>query len=666
MAAAESRAVSVDAVRARQLGFRRGWIVGWLLAAAAVTGAVLVAALLVGRAIEPRPAGDLPYPGLGTEWALPVARVLHDLAEATTVGFLLLAVSLLPDRRGLLGPTALVALVRARVAAAVWLVALAFEAVLNLSLSAAQPVRGILTVGLVRQYLTQVLEGQVALGGMIAAAVVVAAPPMRKVNSAAMLLMIAALGVLLPPLLTGHSASASGHDLAMTSLTVHVTAAVGWIGGLIATGWLAWTGREGLEVALPRFSRLAFGCFIAVLISGVVNAAIRLGRLDALWQDRYGLLVLGKVVLLLVLGSFGYRHRRGTVDSAVEGDRGPFLRLAAGEVVVMAATVGLAVALSRSPTPVARSVPDVSPAQAALGYDLPGPVTIGRLLFWGQVQLVFLLLVVLGVVGYAHAVRSASRSGEAWPVRRSLAWYAGLAVVAIATQSGLSRYGGVLMSIHIVQQVLLALVAPALLALGAPVALALRVLPATGRGYRSGRGWVLAALRSPVLRGVTSPVLAPLVLVLGTLALYAGGLFEVLMRQHPGHLLMELFFLAAGCLVTWPLLSSDPLPGRPDRSVRLLVAGIFVAYWLVVGIGLLVDNRVIGADWFGGLGRNWGASPASEQDTAGLVALVGGTFLAVLLFVATAARRLPTGSGDQSAPATTDPAASPDPQPIRS
>lgn len=649
--------MNVSAVRRRP-----GFLLAWLGAAAGTAGAVLVVALLTGRAVEPRPAGDLPYPGLGTEWALPVARVLHDLAAAGTVGFLLLAAGLLPDRRGLLAPPALVALVRARIAAAVWLAALACEAVLNLSLSAAQPVPRILEVGLLRQYLTQVLEGQVALAGMVAAAVVLAAPPMRKVNAAAVLLLAAGLGVLLPPLLTGHSASASGHDLAMTSLTVHVGAAVCWVGGLLAVGWLAWTGRDGLAVALPRFSRLAFGCFVAVLLSGVVNAAIRLGRVDALWQDRYGLLVLAKAALLGALGAFGYRHRTRTVPTAAAGGVRTFLRLAAAELVVMAATFGLAVALSRSPAPVARAVPDVSPAKAALGYDLPGPVTALRLLFWGQAQLVFLLLVAVGALAYARGARSAARRGEGWPWRRTLAWYAGLTVTVIATQSGLSRYGGVLMSVHLVQQVLLALVAPPLLALGAPVSLALRVLPASGRGYRSGRGWVLAALRSPVARGLTSPAFAPLVLILGTVAIYAGGLFEDLMRQHAGHLLMELFFLAAGCLVVWPLLSRDPLPGRPGRPARVAVAVVVVAYSAVLGAALLVSSSVVGADWFGGLGRSWGTSAAADQHTAGLVALGGGTFVAFLLLAATAARRLPMTNGTTS----DQPTQASEPEPVRS
>jgi cytochrome c oxidase assembly factor CtaG/putative copper export protein len=631
--------VQAPALAPRRPGARpaasAGWVAAWVVTSVAAAGAVLVAALLVGRAIEPRPAGDLPYAGLGTEWALPAARVLHDLAAVGTVGFLLLAICLLPDRRGLLTATATAALVRARIAAGVWLVAQAIEAVLNLSLSAAQPVPRILDGGLIRQYLTQVLEGQVALAGIIAAAMVVAAPPMRKVNSALVLLMAAGLGVLLPPLLTGHSASASGHDLAMTSLTIHVGAAMLWVGGLAAMAWLARSGRDGLAVALPRYSKLAFGCFVAVLLSGLTNAAIRLGRLPALWEDRYGLLVIGKVVLLVALGAFGYRHRRRTVAVASSGgaSRG-FVRLAAAELVVMAATFGLAVALSRSPTPVARSVPDVSPAKAALGYDLPPPLSVARLAFYWQPQLLFALLVLVGLALYARSVHRLRKRGDAWSVGRSAAWYGGLAVVGIATQSGLSRYGGVLFSVHMAQHMLLAMVAPPLLALGAPVTLALRVLPATKTGSRSARGWLLALLRSPVVRVLSSPLVALGIFVVSTFGLYFSGLFDVLMREHAGHLLMEVHFLATGCLLFWPIVSPDPLPHRPGHGARLLVLILTMPFHAFFGLAVLSSTTVLASDWFGGLGRTWGASLLGDQRTGGGIAMALSEPVAVLVAAA--------------------------------
>src|SRR4051794_10468846 len=81
------------------------------------------------------------------------------------------------------------------------------------------------------------------------------------------------------------------------------------------------------------------------------------------------------------------------------------------------------------------------------------------------------LVIVAGL--YLAGVRRARR----WSSRRTAAFLAGLAVMAIALQSGLADGGEQLLSVHMLQHLLVVLVAPPLLLLGAPVALALRSLP---------------------------------------------------------------------------------------------------------------------------------------------------------------------------------------------
>jgi cytochrome c oxidase assembly factor CtaG len=603
------------------------------VAVSVAAAVVLVLALLLGRAIEQRPPGDLPFPGAGTEWALPVARVLHDLAAVATIGFLLLGAVLIPDRKGVLRASAQTAMVRARIAAAVWLAAVVAEAVLSLSDSAAAPVGRILHVDLLWQYVSQVTDGQVFLGTAVAALVVLVAPPVERSNSAAVQLAIAAVGLVLPPLLTGHSASASGHDVATTSLTIHVGATAAWAGGLAAVAWLAARRLPGLSVALPRFSALAFGCFVAVAASGVANAAIRLGRLDALWSTRYGWLVCGKALLIIVLGGFGYRHRRRTVGPAASGDLRAFLRLAAGELVVMASAFGLAVALSRSPTPVGRSLPDVSPAKAALGYELPGPVSARTLALDWQPQTLFLLLVAVGVVAYALAARRLRARGDAWSRGRSVAWYSGLAVLFVTTQTGLSTYGAVLFSVHMAQHLLLTMVVPPLLALGAPVTLALRYLPTSNDGYRGVRGWLVAWLRSPATRLLTRLEVAFGIFAVSSVGIYFSTLFETLMEQHVGHLLMELLFLLVGCLLFWPLVSPDPLPRRPSSSARLVTLAAVLLFHIVFGLAMLRTTTPLAAGWFGGLGRTWGAGLLADQHVGGAIAFSIGVPVAVVVAI---------------------------------
>src|SRR5436305_15087671 len=73
-----------------------------------------------------------------------------------------------------------------------------------------------------------------------------------------------------------------------------------------------------------------------------------------------------------------------------------------------------------------------------------------------------------------------------WPVRRTLAFLGGMASIVVALQSGLSAYDDTLLSAHMVQHIILLLVAPLLILWSRPVVLALRALPRRGRRLLGG------------------------------------------------------------------------------------------------------------------------------------------------------------------------------------
>ena len=324
-----------------------------------------------------------------------------------------------------------------------------------------------------------------------------------------MLALVVALVAMTPPALTGHSASSGSHELAVASLLVHLAAASLWVGGLAAAGvgGRRWGAADGLRLAVPRFSTLAACCFAAVAVSGVVNAGVRLGGVAPLLSSAYGGLVLAKVAALCVLGGFGWWHRRRTV-AAVAGGGGSavrqFVSVAAAELVVMAATVALAVGLSRTPTPVGDgSRRRLGSCSGSLSPVHPLPR--GSLFGWVPDGFALTFLVLAAGL-YATGVLALRRRGDRWPVGRSIAWTLGLAVFAWATVGGLGLYSHVLFSAHMVSHMLLSMVAPIGLVLGAPVTLALRALPGPRvRGEASPRGMLIAALHSPVVRLITHP-----------------------------------------------------------------------------------------------------------------------------------------------------------------
>jgi putative copper export protein len=155
-------------------------------------------------------------------------------------------------------------------------------------------------------------------------------------------LVAALLGALMPAL-TGHTGSAPDHQLAVVAVALHVGAAAVWVGGLGALLVLVARHRALLDSVLPRYSKLAAGCLVAVAVTGVVNATTRIDSWAALVTTGYGWLVLAKTALVLVLAGLGGLTRRRLL-----ADRRPVLRWAALEVAVMAVTIGVAAALTQT------------------------------------------------------------------------------------------------------------------------------------------------------------------------------------------------------------------------------------------------------------------------------------------------------------------------------
>jgi putative copper resistance protein D len=310
------------------------------LAVGAMLVALVGALLLGGGAPEPAPAG-LPDAGPGTAWAVPVLRLLQHVAAVATVGALL--GGLLAARSGPRAPGGTAVVV---VAAGSWACLAVASVVVGLSDAAGRPLGTVLDLALVRAYTEQVATGRALLQtAALAAAVALAAPVAVFVWGRAVLLVLA-LAALVPPLRTGHAATAADHDLAVVAVSVHVVAVVLWVGGLAAL--LADRDRPSLAVAVPRFSALALLCFAAVAVSGSVSTWTRLPEPSDLWTTGYGALLLAKAAVLVALGAAGWAHRRRTVAAVVQGQRAAFARLATAEVGLMAVALGLAVALTRT------------------------------------------------------------------------------------------------------------------------------------------------------------------------------------------------------------------------------------------------------------------------------------------------------------------------------
>jgi putative copper resistance protein D len=619
-----------------------------LLAPVIVAVAALVLAVVAGGTASSVVVAGIIDPGALTRWGLPVAKLAANLAAAASVGLLLLGAVLMPSKRGALSPDATRYVRAASWAARVWAVTTALTLIFTLSDVFARPPAELFDAE---------VFGLVTTIPQVVALIVVLLPVTgvalfaRRVTTAggAMALLAAALVTLVPPVLTGHSASSPNHSLAVTGLALHILTLVLWVGGLGAVTVHALRKGPDVAVVVRRFSRVALWSFAGVAVSGAATIAARLSEPGQLFDSPYGMLVLIKTEAFAVLGFFGWLHRRRTIAAVEEGKPGSFLRLAAGELMLMGAVVGLAVALSRTSPPLLLLPAD--PARDLLGYAMPPAITaVGLATLW-RLDLLFALAALCGAGVYAAGVARLRRRGETWPVGRSVAWGLGLALVVVFTQSGIATYAPVLFSMHMVQHLGLAVPAAILLVLGAPVTLALRAFDAAPRkGDRGPREWISAVLDSRAAEVIAHPVVAVVVLVGGSYGLYHTSLFETLMFQPAGHILLGGYFLLSGTLFFWVVAGVDPVPRRLGYGSRLGALVMVLAFHMALGMSLRAAGRPVAAAWYESLPRIWGPGLLEDQQTAGAVVWALGGLPVAVVAVVLAARWWSSNAGRRPQP----------------
>lgn len=248
-------------------------------------------------------------------------------------------------------------------------------------------------------------------------------------------------------------------------------------------------------------------------------------------------------------------------------------------------------------------------------------------------DLVPLLLVVVPAVLYLFGVFRLSARGDRWPIGRTLSFVVGgLGTIALATLSGLAAYDESLFAAHMVQHMLLSMVATVFLALGAPITLALRTLPLRGRRR------LMSVLHSRVAAVVSHPLLPWMLFVASPFALYFTGWYEATLDSRLLHELLHVHFLVVGALFFWPLLGVDPVPGRSGHPFRMLLVAATLPFHAFLGVAIMSvepDGRgLLAADHYLAL-HGLDEAVFQQQLGGGLLwssgDLVGLLFLGVLL-----------------------------------
>jgi len=242
-----------------------------------------------------------------------------------------------------------------------------------------------------------------------------------------------------------------------------------------------------------------------------------------------------------------------------------------------------------------------------------------------------LLAGALYAIGWRRLGRR-SRHRAGLPVWRAWCYAAGLAALAVALLTPLDAYSSLLFTAHMVQHLLLLLIAPPLLWLGAPLVPILWAVPAQ---ERRGAGRLFGP-RSPLrlIFQVLSDARVAAVLFLGMTALWhVPALYDAAQGRTWIHDVEHLAFFGAGLLFWWPLI-------HPTGGTRRLGLGHGIFYL----IAPMLEANAIGAlltfagrplyQTYVNAPRVTRLSALEDQQLGGLLMWIpGGMFWLVPLFI---------------------------------
>lgn len=265
-----------------------------------------------------------------------------------------------------------------------------------------------------------------------------------------------------------------------------------------------------------------------------------------------------------------------------------------------------------------------APAEAAQSHDMHMMVT------WSSNPRVWIGLTI-GLVMYVIGIGRLwmhSGVGKGISLRQAGAFFAGWIVLVLALLSPLDAISGMLFSVHMVQHLLLILVAAPLVVLGAPLFAALWALPRTARKYVGNRLGRDSAWRASW--DVVSQPLLVWTAFFATLWLWhIPGLYDAALRSQLVHDVQHLGFMTAACMTWWILL--NPM-GRLKLNRGSGVLYLFTTSLHAAALGVLLTfSPVAWYDYYRASTAAWGLSWIEDQQLGGVIMWMPAGFVYIVL-----------------------------------
>ena len=262
----------------------------------------------------------------------------------------------------------------------------------------------------------------------------------------------------------------------------------------------------------------------------------------------------------------------------------------------------------------------------ALGHGGPGPTpSFPAVLLEWRFEPMVLAAVAVASVGWLMLGRRVARAHPAHPPSgwRDAAFLGGLAILVLALTSPIEAYEGQLFSVHMLQHMLMQLVAAPLLLLGAPSTLALRA------ASPSVRRALVSILHSRVMTVLSFPLLAWVLFAAVNWGWHFSTLYDQALEVTWLHNVQHATFMGAALLFWWPVIGADPARWRLPHPARLFYLFLAMPQNSFLGIALMSAPPSLYPHYLGN-GRDWGPTPAVDQSIGGMLMWVGGDVVFLL------------------------------------
>jgi cytochrome c oxidase assembly factor CtaG len=390
---------------------------------------------------------------------------------------------------------------------------------------------------------------------------------------------------------------------------------------------------SGRGIALSsgiRFFAVAGVGWIVVVVTTVIVCVFEVAG-GGLFATSTGDLFAARFLLLAIIGFCGWRAWAARGDGLGVSPRVvPWLVAAS---IATVASLGVVEAMTKIAPPVYFIPTSVS--QVFLGYNVTAAPTAWVLALDWRVNILFLALGIAGVGLYWFGYLRLRRRGDAWPIGRTVSWTLGWLVIVYVTSSGIGRYSTAQFSTHMILHMSLNMLGPILLVMGGPITLALRVAPAHKASEPAGlHEWINAVMAWPFLRHLYNPLFVWIEFVGSYWLLYFTNIFNLALRYHWAHQLLDLQFVFIGYLFYGLVIGVDKPPRSLPHIGKLGLVFAAMPFHAFFGVIVMSQSTIIASQFYSYLDLPWMTNLKTDQYLGGGIAWAAGELPLLIVIIA--------------------------------